>query len=554
MGMPKCTSTAKAAFLFGAWLAAGFCQVNAQGRDLDSGRSTRSTTSIDNIDLSRFLAERRGGDRKSFWLTASPATPIRSRFGTAVATLALNLQVLGGGTVGRLTKWTGFASNNSLIGDTAIFEDKNGNVGIGTEAPAGKLTVAGTVQSTSGGFKFPDGSVQTTSASGSLSGVAHDESLIGDGTPAMPVGIAPGGVTNVDLAIGSVAAPNISAGQVVKSLNGAKDDLSILGGENVTVVPVVTAGTAPVITGLIISAPDVITSVAHDTSLAGNGAGGSPLGVALPLSLSGSTSGSGSALVTVRNSASGNNGIEGIGGTAGAGIVGSGGDINSDIGQGGPGVFAGGGDNSGNGIGGPGLLAVPGNFFSNGKRLGLAGDFRGDVAIAGTITKTSGSFKIDHPLEPSNKYLYHSFVESPDMKNIYDGIAALDAAGEATVELPEWFGALNRDFRYQLTCIGGFAPVYIAAKIANNRFRIAGGLPGMEVSWQVTGIRQDPWANAHRIPVEENKSEAERGYYLHPELFGQSAEKAIEWAQNPQLMQRLKERKETDQEPRARNQ
>jgi hypothetical protein len=337
--------------------------------------------------------------------------------------------------LGRLTKWTGFAGNNSLIGDTSLFEDKNGNVGIGTDAPVGKLTVAGTVQSTSGGFKFPDGSVQTTSASGSLSGVTRDLSLVGDGTPAMPLGIAPGGVTNVDLAIGSVAGPNISARQVVKSLNGAKDDVSLIGGANVTVVPIVTVGTAPVITGLVISAPDVITSVAHDASLAGNGAGGSPLGVALPLSLSGSASGGGIALVTIRNSASSNHGIEGDGGPSGAGVVGNGGDFNSDTGAAGPGLFAFGGDNSGNGVGGPGILAIPGNF-SNGKREGLAGDFRGDVAVGGILTKAGGSFKIDHPLDPSNKYLYHSFVESPDMKNIYDGIAALDAAGEATVELP----------------------------------------------------------------------------------------------------------------------
>jgi len=470
-------------------------------------------------------------------------------FGTA-----LNLPVLGGGTVGRLTKWTGLASNNSFIGDTAIFEDKNGNVGIGTDAPAARLTVAGTIQSIGGGFKFPDGSVQTTSAAGSLLGVTHDQSLIGDGTSLVPLGIAPGGVKNANLAIGAVAEPNISAGQVVKSLNGAKDDVSLLGGVNVTVVPVVTVGTAPVITGLIISAPDVITSVAHDPSLAGNGASGSPLGIAVPLALSGSASGSGIALVTVRNSASGNHGIEGEGGPAGAGVVGSGGDLTSDVGAGGPGVFAFGGNNSGNGTGGPGVLAISGNF-SNGKRQGLAGDFRGDVEVAGTITKAGGSFKIDHPLDPSNKYLSHSFVESPDMKNMYDGIAELDSSGEATIALPEWFEALNRDFRYQLTCIGGFAPVYIAARITNNRFKIAGGLPGMEVSWQVTGIRQDAWANDHRIPVEENKPEVERGHYLHPELFGQPAEKAIEWARNPQLMHRLKERpEETEQKPRVRNQ
>ena len=85
------------------------------------------------------------------------------------------------------------------------------------------------------------------------------------------------------------------------------------------------------------------------------------------------------------------------------------------------------------------------------------------------------------------------------------------------------------DFRYQLTCIGGFAPVYIATEIANHRFRIAGGSPGMKVSWQVTGIRHDAWAEAHRVQVEEQKPEAHRGRYLHPELYGQPKERAIGW-------------------------
>jgi hypothetical protein len=44
-------------------------------------------------------------------------------------------------------------------------------------------------------------------------------------------------------------------------------------------------------------------------------------------------------------------------------------------------------------------------------------------------------FRIDHPLDPANKYLNHSAVESPDMKNIYDGVVTLDADGEAVVEL-----------------------------------------------------------------------------------------------------------------------
>ncbi len=151
-----------------------------------------------------------------------------------------------------------------------------------------------------------------------------------------------------------------------------------------------------------------------------------------------------------------------------------------------------------------------------------AARFQGDVAVFGSVSKSGGSFKIDHPLEPASKYLHHSFVESPDMKNIYDGVAVLDENGEATVELPDWFEALNRDFRYQLTCIGRYAPVFIAEEIAGNQFKISGGELGMKVSWLVTGIRQDAWANENRIPIEEDKPADEQGLYLHPEVFGLS--------------------------------
>jgi hypothetical protein len=159
---------------------------------------------------------------------------------------------------------------------------------------------------------------------------------------------------------------------------------------------------------------------------------------------------------------------------------------------------------------------------------GLAGVFNGNVQIGGTLSKSGGSFKIDHPLAPANKYLYHSFVESPDMMNVYNGNAILDDAGEATVQMPEWFESLNKDFRYQLTSIGAPGPnLYVAEEVAGNHFKIAGGSAGAKVSWQVTGIRQDAWANAHRIKVEEDKPESERGTYLHPELFGASTDKAV---------------------------
>ena len=158
---------------------------------------------------------------------------------------------------------------------------------------------------------------------------------------------------------------------------------------------------------------------------------------------------------------------------------------------------------------------------------GLAGNFSGDVFVSGSLSKGSGTFKIDHPLDPANMYLSHSFVESPDMKNIYDGVVTLNDDGSATVTMPSYFDALNTEFRYQLTCIGGYAPVYIAEEINDQQFSIAGGSPGLKVSWQITGIRQDPFAKANPVQVEEQKSAHEQGRYLHPELYDQPEEKGI---------------------------
>jgi trimeric autotransporter adhesin len=180
---------------------------------------------------------------------------------------------------------------------------------------------------------------------------------------------------------------------------------------------------------------------------------------------------------------------------------------------------------------GDALLAI-----NQGSSSGPAALFIGSVDVAGNLSKSGGSFKIDHPLDPANKYLYHSFVESPDMMNIYNGDVTLDEKGEAAVQLPDWFESLNQDFRYQLTAVGAPGPnLYIAEKVHDNSFKIAGGQPGSEVSWQVTGIRHDAWANAHRIPVEIAKPAAERGSYIHPELFGAPASKSVAAVHHPMI-------------------
>ena len=191
---------------------------------------------------------------------------------------------------------------------------------------------------------------------------------------------------------------------------------------------------------------------------------------------------------------------------------------------------------SGSGIGVGAYNTSSGDaLFAENQSGGFAAFFLGNVDVDGSLSKAGGSFKIDHPLDPANKYLYHSFVESPDMMNIYNGNITTDSGGNAVVTMPDWFEALNQDFRYQLTVIGQFAQAIVSTKIANHAFAIKTDKPNVEVSWQVTGVRHDAWANAHRIPVEQMKAARDRGFYLHPELFGAPAEKSIALARHPEL-------------------
>lgn len=181
------------------------------------------------------------------------------------------------------------------------------------------------------------------------------------------------------------------------------------------------------------------------------------------------------------------------------------------------------------GVYGQATLAGSYGLYSMGK-AGVSGNLgvTGNVTITGSISKGSGTFRIDHPLDPARKFLSHSFVESPDMKNVYDGVVTLDRDGTATVSLPGWFEALNRDHRFQLTPMGASMPdLHVRAGIADGSFSIAGGRAGHDVCWQVTGIRKDAYAVAHPTPVEEDKIGEEVGLYLHPEEHGQPAHRGI---------------------------
>ncbi len=451
-----------------------------------------------------------------------------SRFSLAATTNP----VTGSGFAGRIAKWTGvFGSNTFVLGNSAIAEDKFGKVGIGTNAPTSPLTVAGLIETVSpgGGIKFPDGTIQTTSATGALFSVAHDGTLTGNGTTGSPLGAAVplfltgaidgSGILNVQNNAGGLAL--IARGGNVDSQQGGRGVFARGGASNSDV------------------GGNGVDAIGGSSGNSHGGTGVSALGGT-------SASGSGGEGVNARGGFSESN-------QGGAGVMALGGGSNGD---GGNGVDARGGNGSSNN-GGDGAIAVGGNstLSKGGRGLraaagsgplgdGLAGDFLGDVEVSGMLSKGGGSFKIDHPLDPENRYLYHSFVESPDMKNIYDGNIVTDANGEATVEMPDYFEALNKDFRYQLTVIGTFAQAIVAEKIKGNRFLIRTNAPNVEVSWQVTGIRQDGWANKNRIRVEVEKTERERGYYLHPEAFDQSEELSIVWARHPEMMKQRKDARE----------
>lgn len=151
----------------------------------------------------------------------------------------------------------------------------------------------------------------------------------------------------------------------------------------------------------------------------------------------------------------------------------------------------------------------------------------GTVNVFGNLTKGSGTFRIDHPLDPENRTLSHSFVESPEMMNVYSGTATTGEDGRVVVELPSYFGALNSDPRYQLTVVGDFATAVVAERVRENRFTIRTDRPHVEVCWQVTGVRVDPFALHNPVRVEAVKPPSERGRYLHPEAWGQPADRGV---------------------------
>jgi trimeric autotransporter adhesin len=320
-------------------------------------------------------------------------------------------------------------------------------------------------------------------------------------------------------------------------------------------------GTSAATTG---SIPGVIGQTSSPTGYGVYGVGG--IGIWGASTLCTNTSGCEGGYFTGFNAPTGafqdgGDGIDTFGGTPGQGAF-SGNGMSATGGSatqnssssGGAGVMATGGIGSQGSDDGIGGVLVGGNGLATNQSdgegdgvdayagSGVAGNFFGSVNVYGTLTASTKDFRIDHPLDPSDKYLIHASVESSEMMNIYTGNITTDAQGVAAVSLPEWFEALNTDFRYQLTVIGQFAQAIISRKIENHQFQIRTSMPNVEVSWQVTAVRQDAYAKAHPLIVEEDKSDHLRGFYIHPELYGAPPEKQIEWARHPRLMMEIKAR------------
>lgn len=168
----------------------------------------------------------------------------------------------------------------------------------------------------------------------------------------------------------------------------------------------------------------------------------------------------------------------------------------------------------------PGHTKSPGSY---------AGYFNGDVGISGFSATAAGGMKIDHPLDPTNQYLIHNSVQSPDMQTVYNGNITTDYGGTAIVQLPDYFEALNNSFTYQLTVIGDFGQAIIAKEVSNNSFTIRTENPNVKVSWMVTGIRKDAFANSQRTTVEVDKLDHEMGFYQNPDAYGLSETESINY-------------------------
>lgn len=442
---------------------------------------------------------------------------------------------------------------NIDAGLLAMVVRDNGNVGVGVaSAPTEKLQVSGTIHSMTGGFKFPDGTVQTTAASGgggiggggtagylpkfTGSGSTIGNSVVREAANGdIGLQVTPAATLHLHK-VGETAAIRITDGNTGAtptdgleiSLPGGFTDAQIwnrengklsLGTSGVERIAIAAGGQVDVKSAMTVTTA-VSPALWTICTLTGNTHAQAVYGVANPApgygfgglfqSTGCGVKGEVSELTTGGQTYKGVEGrAESLTGTI-QGVYGYGASVSGGTKYGVKGF-----------VQGPGVNYAVYGSHGGGAGTYYAGYFDGNVQVNGNFAVSgTKAFRIDHPADPANKYLNHFCVESDRAMNVYSGNAVLDAAGEAWVELPAYFDAVNREPRYQLTCLGEFAPVFVAERIAENRFKIAGGQPGLEVSWQVTAVRSDAAAEKYRLPAEQEKPAEERGRYMNPELYG----------------------------------
>jgi len=155
----------------------------------------------------------------------------------------------------------------------------------------------------------------------------------------------------------------------------------------------------------------------------------------------------------------------------------------------------------------------------------------GKVWVNGDFTVVGAkAFTMDYPLDPTNKTLMHAAAESNEVINFYSGNVTTDASGKATVQLPEYFEAINKDFRYQLTVIGAFAQAIVNKEVSNNKFEIATSIPNVKVSWEVKGVRNDKHMQKFPFKAVEEKSAAQKGRYIDPAAYDQPESKRVSYS------------------------
>ena len=517
----------------------------------------------------------------AFMLAGAPVSVAAAADSGAAPSAPPPATITGSGTADYIPLWTG----SSALTNSVLYQIGSGSsakIGINQTSPAATLDIGGgetvrgllnlpaaaTATAAAGADSRPFGLVASTynsSTKAAANQVFHWQAEPAGNNTSSPsatlnllFATAPNAAAETGLRINSKGQITFASGQTFPGagsgtvtsvgLSAPSSDFSVSGS------PVTGSGTLALNWNTAPSSSDTANSIVKRDST-----GSFSIGLinAIALNVNNNNSGLNSGLAIIANATGdaailgGSDTNSGVAGTSVSGdgvfgdsIKGNGveGDAGTDLGYGvygtntaddGVGVYGYAPQEDGTGLFGQGAYGV----LTSGTTY--AGFFDGNVEVTGTISNDSGSFKIDDPLDPANKYLYHSFVESPDMMNIYNGNVTTDAQGDAVVALPEWFETLNRDFRYQLTVMGQFSQAIVSSKVANHQFSIKTDKPNVEVSWQVTGIRQDAWANAHRIPVEEMKSEKERGFYKHPELYNAPAEKSTMWARFPQVMKRM---------------